>query len=111
MMDQMNVCQGGIISSLSHTIDEILQPLLPRGTACALLDFPDHSNVGDSAIWLGETRWLRRNGVKIVYACSYASYSPDRLSKLLGDGVILMHGGGNLGDFWIDHQRFREQVI
>jgi len=25
--------------------------------------------------------------------------------------VILLHGGGNLGDFWGDHQRFREQVI
>jgi pyruvyl transferase EpsO len=40
-----------------------------------------------------------------------ATYSRRRLAARLGDGVILLHGGGNLGDFWLEHQQFREQVI
>jgi exopolysaccharide biosynthesis predicted pyruvyltransferase EpsI len=96
---------------LSGEIDEVLGPLLPAGAPCALVDFPNHSNVGDSAIWLGELEWLRRAGHPIVHACDISTYSPGRLAACLGDGVLLLHGGGNLGDFWVEHQRFREQVV
>ncbi|RZM06107.1 MAG: exopolysaccharide biosynthesis protein, partial [Sphingomonas sp.] len=30
------------------------------GSRYALVDFPDHANVGDSAIWLGELAMLRQ---------------------------------------------------
>ncbi|HKB42104.1 MAG TPA: polysaccharide pyruvyl transferase family protein [Gemmataceae bacterium] len=99
------------IRSLGEKIDEVLGPLLPPGTPYALLDFPNHANVGDSAIWLGEKGWLHRQGLRLVYACDVATYSRRRLAARLGDGVILLHGGGNLGDFWLEHQQFREQVI
>lgn len=89
----------------------VIQSLLTRNARCALLDFPNHSNVGDSAIWLGERCALRRAGVSVVYACDRLSYSPDRLKARLKDGTILLHGGGNLGDVWPSLQRFREQVI
>jgi pyruvyl transferase EpsO len=102
---------GETVRALSGAIDRVLRPLLPPGTSCALLDFPNHANVGDSAIWLGETEWLRRNGVSVVFACDMEHYSPERLAARLGGGVILLHGGGNLGDFWVAHQQFREQVI
>jgi pyruvyl transferase EpsO len=100
-----------VVGSLSSRIDDVLEPLLPSGTRCALLDFPNHSNVGDSAIWLGEVEWLRRRGIEIVYACDTTTYSPRHLTDCLGDGTILLHGGGNLGDFWVEHQWFRERVI
>src|SRR5262245_41215512 len=100
-----------LVRSLGGQIDAVLGPLLSSGTPCALLDFPNHPNVGDSAIWLGETAWLRRRGLSPVYACDVATYSRRRLAARLGDGVILLHGGGNLGDFWVEHQQFREQVI
>src|SRR5262245_16129596 len=100
-----------VVRSLYARIDEVLGPLLSPGTPCALLDFPNHANVGDSAIWLGETEWLRRQGLRLVYSCDLATYSPERLAARLGGGVILLHGGGNLGDFWVEHQQFREQVM
>jgi pyruvyl transferase EpsO len=100
-----------LIRSLQEKIGAALGPLLPPGTPCALLDFPNHSNVGDSAIWLGERNWLEHQGSPLVYACDMATYSRQRLAARLGDGVILLHGGGNLGDFWTEHQQFREQVI
>jgi pyruvyl transferase EpsO len=100
-----------LIAALSETIDRTLEPLLPSGSACALIDYPSHSNVGDSAIWLGEKRWLGRRGINVVYQCDIATYDPDRLSRRLGNGIILLSGGGNLGDLWLYIQRFRERVI
>jgi pyruvyl transferase EpsO len=99
------------VRDLGREIDAVLGSLLPPGVPCALLDFPNHPNVGDSAIWLGETEWLRRHGNPVVYVCELETYSRRRLAARLGDGVILLHGGGNLGDFWVEYQRFREQVI
>src|SRR5262249_35385361 len=69
-------------------------------------------NVGDSAIWLGQIRWLEQRRCRIVYTCEPETYSPVRLRSRLGhDGIILLNGGGNLGDLWPRHQSFREMVI
>ena len=100
-----------LIASLARTIHEVLDPLVPRGARCALLDFPAYSNVGDSAIWLGERAYLRGRRARIVYTCQLSDYSRWELARGLGDGVILLGGGGNLGDLWPAHQRLRERVI
>jgi pyruvyl transferase EpsO len=47
---------------------EVLSELLTSDAPCALVDFPHHANVGDSAIWLGERALLRRIGVPVVYS-------------------------------------------
>lgn len=101
-----------LVGSLFAAINQVIAGLIPEGASCALLDFPDHSNVGDSAIWLGEKRVLRRRGVAIVYACDAKSYAREHLAKQLGrGGIILIHGGGNLGDLWPARELFREKVI
>ncbi len=100
-----------LIASLSRTIDKVLSPLLPAGEPCALLHFPSSANAGDNAIWLGETTYLRRAGARVVYACEVATYSRDRLAARLGQGTILLQGGGNLGDLWSAAERLREDVI
>ena len=100
------------LASLHAAIDRALTPLLPPGTRCALLGFPLHANVGDHAIWLGETTWLRRHGIQLVEACDAARYSRDRVRSRLGpSGIVLLHGGGNFGDLWPDGQAFRETVL
>lgn len=100
-----------LIAELATKLDDILAPLLPIGQPCALLDFPAYANVGDSAIWLGEIEYLRRRNVRIVYACDIATYSPTLLRERLGTGTILLSGGGNFGDLWPHHQRFRQAVV
>jgi pyruvyl transferase EpsO len=89
----------------------VISELLPPGTPCALVDFPHHANVGDSAIWLGERALLRRAGVPVAYACDLNSFSEQDLLDQLPTGTILIHGGGNLGDLWPHHQDFRERII
>jgi len=100
-----------LLSRLDRELASVLGPLVPAGARCALLDLPTHGNVGDSAIWLGEKAYLRRIGASVVHVCDAAGYARAALRDRLGDGVVLLHGGGNLGDLWPLHQRLREQVI
>lgn len=91
----------------------MLRALIAPGSRCALLDFPLYANVGDSAIWLGERALLREVGAVVDYVCRLGSLSVSELTSRIpaGDGVILLQGGGNLGDLWPRHQLFRERVI
>jgi exopolysaccharide biosynthesis predicted pyruvyltransferase EpsI len=100
-----------VISALLDNIDRALLPLLPPGSRCALLDFPNYANVGDNAIWLGELAYLRRFGIEVVYRSDQVSYSRKQLAARIGDGTILLSGGGNFGDLWPAHQWFREEVV
>jgi exopolysaccharide biosynthesis predicted pyruvyltransferase EpsI len=89
-----------------------LGKLLQNGSKVALLDFPNHNNVGDNAIWLGEKAALRKIGVHVVYQCDLYSFSESALRKRLGKyDIVLLHGGGNLGSVWPEHQLFRERII
>jgi exopolysaccharide biosynthesis predicted pyruvyltransferase EpsI len=102
---------ASLIQSLRSTIDRVLGPLLARTHRVALLDFPAHANVGDSAIWLGTLAYLRAAGKTVCYTCDNSTYSRAQLAARLGDGVILLSGGGNFGDIWKHSQRLREQVV
>jgi pyruvyl transferase EpsO len=99
------------ILQLNERIDAVLTPLLPPGTCCALLGFPNYPNVGDSAIWLGTKAWLKRNGLTLVYVSDHRTYARERLARRIGTGVILLNGGGNFGDLYPPVQSFRERVI
>ncbi|UII23877.1 polysaccharide pyruvyl transferase family protein [Fulvivirga ligni] len=91
---------------------DCLKMILKQGDKVALLDFPNHNNVGDNAIWLGEKAALKKIGVEVVYECDIYGFSELALRKHLGnDGIVLLHGGGNLGSVWPEHQRFRERII
>jgi exopolysaccharide biosynthesis predicted pyruvyltransferase EpsI len=104
--------RADLLRSLREQINRALEPLLAGIEDVALLDFPNHSNVGDSAIWLGEWAWLRSHGVKVRYACDIRTYSARALRKRLRHpGVVLLSGGGNFGDLWPRHQVLREQVL
>jgi pyruvyl transferase EpsO len=91
---------------------EAVRPLLDPGAPCALLDFPNHTNVGDSAIWLGELALLPALGARYLrYTCDYKTYSRRELAARVGRGTILLSGGGNFGDLYPQHQELREQVL
>jgi exopolysaccharide biosynthesis predicted pyruvyltransferase EpsI len=103
--------QDELLDALGNRIRETMGGLLHKGSRCALISFPHHSNVGDSAIWLGERDVLRTLKVRLVYTCDIRSYCKKDLADAIGDGTILLHGGGNLGDLWPEYQDFRETVI
>jgi pyruvyl transferase EpsO len=82
------------------------------GQPYALLDFPDHANVGDSAIWLGEIALLGHVGAgDPAYVSRWDDFDEAAFRAACPTGPILIHGGGNLGDIWSHHQHFREDLL
>lgn len=100
------------IQSQIALLRKTFRALLAPGEDYALVDFPDHGNVGDSAIWLGEIEvLLDLQGKPPRYVSDCQSYDPAALRAAHPEGPILIHGGGNLGDLWMRHQSLRERVI
>jgi exopolysaccharide biosynthesis predicted pyruvyltransferase EpsI len=99
------------VQTVEGALDDVLGRWIPHGVPVALVDVPTHTNVGDHAITLGELAYLRRAGNTVRYLAAIDDYSPERLRERQGDTVILIHGGGNLGDLWPHHQLFRERVL
>lgn len=100
------------IERLQREIAPVLGPELDGVRSFALVDFPDHPNVGDSAIYLGELEWLRRRyGLAPGYVCTVGNFSVAALQHAVPEGPILIHGGGNFGDIWPHHQELRETVL
>lgn len=103
---------AAFIQSQIALLKQTMLTLLAPGEEYALIDFPDHGNVGDSAIWLGEIEVLQATQGKLPrYVCDCGQYDPDALRRAHPDGPILIHGGGNLGDLWLRHQNLRERLI
>lgn len=96
---------------LGSTATLLFAKVLAGHTDCALIDYPDHANVGDSAIWLGESLVLQRLGLRIRYVASTKSFSEAVLRRMLPTGTILLHGGGNFGTVWPSAQEHREMVM
>jgi pyruvyl transferase EpsO len=97
--------------NLRQTLQQVLANLesYPR---CALLDYPDHLNIGDHLIWLGSVLYLTDIlKTKIGYAASMREFSETEMEQRVAKAPIFLNGGGNLGDLWPDCQKFREQII
>lgn len=92
-------------------IDSVLASVVPAGSRVALVNFPNHRNVGDTLLWLGAKRSLYRIGVDVAYECAWDTFSLRAMRARIGDGAILLNGGGNLGDAYRGQQGMREQVL
>lgn len=107
----MTDATDALVAALVRRIHDVAAPLLGGCSQVALIDFPNYVNVGDAAIWLGERAFLRSLGVRVAYVSDQRSYVADHLRRSMPEGVILLSGGGNLGDIYPRHQRLRERVI
>src|SRR5215216_5061413 len=91
---------------LKQLIYDSLDTLIDRDYC--LLDIPDHPNIGDQLIYEGELDYLKRFNYKMLYE-SNDKY--ENISKISINSLILLHGGGNFGDYWSSHQAFRKKII
>lgn len=99
------------ISSYSKLIQSALQRCLDPKRPYVLWDFPNYSNVGDSAIWVGELKALETYfGRPPQNTCELLS-GIEKLPALTTRTQIIISGGGNLGDLWDGHQLFRERIV
>lgn len=99
-----------IVAELGRRFAGTVDAVLPPGDI-ALVDYPDHSNVGDSAIWLGEMAYLRERNRLPAYYSAMNDLDDAALARAIGDGPILIHGGGNLGTLWPKHEQLRIHLL
>ncbi len=100
------------LNGLASQVESTLEAPFKAATGVAFLDFPEHENLGDNAIWLGEFSYFESNRIPIVHMSSARLYNASRIRRSLKDGtVIVLHGGGNLGDLYPRYQEHRERVI
>jgi exopolysaccharide biosynthesis predicted pyruvyltransferase EpsI len=73
-----------------------------------VLDFPDHSNVGDSAIFLGEIALLSKLDIEVntVQSINSMRWDYEKFSE-----SVTFHGGGNLGGLYPTFDSFRIMQI
>lgn len=97
----------------ARALQGALQPFVADRRPYVILDYPDHANVGDSLIWLGQLAAIRAAGGREPgFVSTTENYDREAIARVIReDGVIFLHGGGNLGDLWPHHQQFREQVL
>jgi len=83
-----------------------------RGSRFALLDHPNHDNIGDSVIWSGEIAALKAiTGRLPTYAAGMTDYDQNRFVNTMPRGTIFLHGGGNFGDLYPDFHAFKLDVL
>ncbi len=111
MIDRIGGSVPRTMDQLREETRDVFASLLGTHREVALLDFPNHQNVGDAMIWRGELDHLRAMGVRVRYSSDVQRFSPALLQELVPEGPILLHGGGNFGDLWPQFQIFREQVV
>lgn len=101
-----------LIASNKRRIDDVLRPLTSNLSSLVLLDFPNHENVGDSAIYLGEIAFFAHNlGNRPAIVGTWDNTEWRAIDASSVSDPIFLHGGGNFGDLWTDHQTFREDVL
>ncbi|HEX3549320.1 MAG TPA: polysaccharide pyruvyl transferase family protein [Candidatus Elarobacter sp.] len=100
-----------LVAELADRIERSLAELLERGRPVALINFPNHANPGDNAIWLGTQAALRGIGVPVGYAAGPSSFDAAAMRDAVGDGPLLLNGGGNFGDLYSGQQDLRERVL
>ncbi|MGP9615404.1 polysaccharide pyruvyl transferase family protein [Arthrobacter sp. AOP36-A1-22] len=99
------------IAAIQAETLNVLSGLVHCGEHLALVDFPLHQNSGDSLIYLGQLEYLRKIGAEVRYVADQTRYSPSQLRRAVPTGPILIQGGGNFGDRWLEFQEMRERVI
>ncbi|WNO54517.1 polysaccharide pyruvyl transferase family protein [Stakelama saccharophila] len=108
----MPAANSAVIARQCDALHTMARRHVGPGSAYALLDYPNHSNVGDCAIWLGEIALLQGiTGNAPAYVCEHHDFDAEALRRAFPEGPVFLHGGGNLGDIWPKHQRFREMIL
>lgn len=76
-----------------------------------LLNTPLHGNIGDHAIAVAEKELLSSMGISVL-DFPWANKYYHILAKLTPeDKVILLHGGGYIGDLWLNEEKKLEKIL
>lgn len=81
----------------------------------ALLMLPLHNNCGDLAIVKAEKEFFKKYFPEFHLAEIYFNQLEEdfynRIKSFKKSDIIVLHGGGNLGDLWVCEEEMRENII
>jgi pyruvyl transferase EpsO len=100
-----------LIHRLREQIVAAVDDAVPADAPVALVNFPNHANAGDAALWLAAREVLLGLGRRLTYQAAWSSYDPEALRAACPGGTIVLNGGGNLGDAYAGQQGTREKVL
>lgn len=89
-----------------------LNKLIPPKSKVVILDYPNYSNLGDILILVATKKYLRDRGCTLV--AEYERRDYDFISQqnlICTKTILLIQGGGNLGDLYYTHQDLRYKII
>lgn len=107
--------QHPCLSSIKHQSD-VLQAAISAevrpGGEWSVVDFPNHGNIGDAAIWVGQNRAIKQAaGRDASYKSSIEDDPASANDWKSAPGQLFLHGGGNFGDLYPKHQNYRLAIL
>ncbi len=90
------------------------QGVLSKGEKCFLLGVPEHGNLGDHAIVLGEYKFLKKinyNKKIIEIPVWYARKHTQMFKPIIGKSDVLIQGGGFLGSLWPEEDEMSLKAV
>lgn len=98
-----------------HPMDELKEHLkqilglIPSGSKIYYIDYPVHSNGGDLLIMKGTEKFFKDYNIRVQKRYSVLDFPQHAV--IPKDHIIVLHGGGNFGDLYPQHQKLRESII
>ena len=99
-----------MMESLKRRLDRLLE-WVPVERPVVYLDYPVHLNFGDILIMRGTERFFAQHGHRVIARHGYMNFTARAREQVPRDAVVVLHGGGNFGDLYPVHQRFREEIV
>ncbi|OOF51050.1 polysaccharide pyruvyl transferase [Rodentibacter genomosp. 1] len=97
--------------SLKQQLDPIAD-LIKDKNDVFYFDYPLHLNVGDLLIYHGTEQFFKDHHIHVTLKrCEFDIDINEVKQKITPNTTILLHGGGNFGDLYPQHQKIREAMV
>jgi exopolysaccharide biosynthesis predicted pyruvyltransferase EpsI len=104
--------KNNVMLNLKQKLD-VLESAID-GRNVIYIDYPIHTNGGDLLIFLGTMAFFRNRKVNVLASYSCHNCDLTEIESLLTkykNTCIVLHGGGNFGDLYVNHQSLRTQIF
>lgn len=108
MNSQKKINNSQAMEILKEKLTGILK-IIPSGSKIIYAEYPVYENIGDLLIMKGTEKFFKDNQIEVVEKYNYNDF-PLNL-KLASDTIIVMQGGGNFGDLYIEPQSLRDRIV
>ena len=116
LMDQQNSVKQDLIYKNNKIMKIVTSIILYKDKAKIFyLDTPEHGNIGDqaiaySSICLLQDLYPEHKIIEFTYD-DWLSAKPYIIEYISDKDLVFLHGGGNMGDIWINEEEVRRSII